>query len=190
MIRNCEKRYYKDEIREMNAMEKAGLDTDGTSVDEKIQKTSTLRLGIGKYKHIKSNLMCCATGAFAAILIKIVKSDDSVEVAIVTDMFYDMMIKDAKNYILTHEDGHIFHGHGGSDDKAREAVLSGESMNLDNRDIEKEYAADEYAARQNGKEATLKAMNEYLQIMEKNAWTEFDTDELIQRMEHLKETKI
>lgn len=190
MIRNCKKQYYRAVMQEMMAMDKAGLDYDGSSVSDKIQKMTTVKMGSEEYRHIHSCLMVCSAGASVAILIKIVSEDNSVETAIVTDIFFDMMSKEAKKYIISHEEGHMVYGHGGTDADAIEAINAGETISLGERNIEAEYAADEYAARQNGKKKTLKSMHEFLRIMRKNDWTDFDAKELIQRIEHLKMAKL
>lgn len=190
MLRNCEKRYNKDIDREMKGLKKLGLDTDGTVICEEYQKIRTITLAIGKCWHIHSSLMVNATGGVVAIATRIVYEDNSVEPAIITDLFYDELSKAAKKYILTHEEGHMIYGHNGTDEDAIKAVASGAEPNLNGRKIEHEYQADEYAARKIGKRATLKAMREFGALMKKNAWTEFDDQELINRIEHLQSTAI
>ncbi len=191
--RNLGDAYVDDMVDEMERLEAKGLSVDGTAISDSVQEMGWVDLPCGiRCLLVKSSLIVCKAGGVVAILTYTIEGV-SVEPTIIVDRFFEQLSDRGRRFILAHEAGHLHYGHLGPEAEA--AVLQSESADFEgsvlrNRNIEKEYCADAFAAQLNGKRNTIAAMKELRRLMAKNKWVEFDTEEMNRRIWHLMQARI
>ena len=191
--RNICNAYIDDLEAEMTRLEDAGLPADGGTFHSDVQDITAIKLSDGRIcGFVKSSLTLCKLGAISAVTTHLV-ADNSARKVIIVDRLFEQLSDRCQRWVIAHEAGHIHYGHLGS---AKEAVASAatdediEGAAIKQRDIEKEFAADYYAATVNGKRETIAAMKEFRRLLAKNKWIEPDPEEINLRIRHLMMTQV
>lgn len=145
-----------------------------------------------------SPIVVASRGAVFGLTLPIEMADGSISAMILTDGFYDQLDVEGRNFIYLHEVGHIKHGdvnkaweitkkHAAAIESANgvfEKVKVTQTLMKENRAIEDEFAADEYAASIIGYNAAISGLR---QISQAPSWliNKDGKRELRRRIAHL-----
>lgn len=142
------KKYKDDFVNEFKKLEKSSFKRMADMVEYKINDSGH------KYGYVNSTAICVNLGVtIAATTIMSTKEGELIPV-ILTDKIFNMLSRNGRRFVLLHEVGHYENGD-----------LKISIFNV-GRQYRKEIAADMYAAERMGKELTLSAISELIDILE------------------------